>query len=286
LKTDVTVIFNGDNEFGRCDIQNWHDIIAISTGNSHTVGLRIDGTVVAVGDNSNGQCNTSSWNNIVAISAGYGYTVGLKDDGTVVAIGSNYAGRCNTKYWNNIGYVDDNKLSYMRQQAERETKGLCLYCGGQLGGILTKKCVSCGKLKKVFKYKENSKANNENLDNAIKCFEKGYGYFQSKSYSLAIDNFTQAINLYSDYTDARWLRSIACKEKGNFNLAIKDCSWMIEHSPFNTERYLERAEIYIKIGDFKNAINDLEDALLLDPDDSRAKNNLEKARQNISKGEK
>ena len=47
--------------------------------------LKKDGTVVAVGWNEDGQCNVSDWKDIVAISAGYDHTVGLKKDGTVVA---------------------------------------------------------------------------------------------------------------------------------------------------------------------------------------------------------
>ena len=58
----------------------------ISTGGGHTtVGLKSDGTAVAVGPNKKGQCNVSNWTDIIAISTGYGNTIGLKSDGTVVA---------------------------------------------------------------------------------------------------------------------------------------------------------------------------------------------------------
>ena len=47
------------------DISNdWTDIVAISAGYWHTVGLKADGTVVAVGYNEFGQCDVSGWTNI------------------------------------------------------------------------------------------------------------------------------------------------------------------------------------------------------------------------------
>ena len=46
------------------------------------------------------QC--SGCTDIVAISAGSYHTVGLKSDGTVVATGANYSGECDVKNWKNI----------------------------------------------------------------------------------------------------------------------------------------------------------------------------------------
>ena len=60
-------------------------IVAISAGDSHTVGLKSDGTVAAVGYNHYGQCDVSGWTDIIAISAGTVHTVGIKSDGTIVA---------------------------------------------------------------------------------------------------------------------------------------------------------------------------------------------------------
>ena len=52
---------------------------------SKTVISSVDGTVVAVGENDNGQCNVSSWRDIIAISAGNSFTLGLKSDGTIMS---------------------------------------------------------------------------------------------------------------------------------------------------------------------------------------------------------
>ena len=45
------------------------------------MGLKANGTVVAVGYNYYGQLNVDSWTDIVQVSAGYYHTVGLKANG-------------------------------------------------------------------------------------------------------------------------------------------------------------------------------------------------------------
>ena len=99
LKADGTVVADGGNSFGQCDVSGWTDIVAISAGFYRTVGLREDGTVVAVGA---GQCDVSGWKDIVAIDTSYYHTVGLKSDGTVVATGHNYYGQCDVGGWTDI----------------------------------------------------------------------------------------------------------------------------------------------------------------------------------------
>lgn len=98
LKADGTVVATGrygytfrgntavmEHEYKLYGTKEWRDIVAISTSDSHTVGLKSNGTVVAVGNNNYGQCNTENWRDIVAICAGHSHTVGLKSDGTVVS---------------------------------------------------------------------------------------------------------------------------------------------------------------------------------------------------------
>ena len=78
------------------------EIVAISVGSNHIVGLKSNGTVVAVGDKSYGQCDVNGWTDIVAISAGSRHTIGLRADGTVVAVGSNEFRQRDAKGWKNI----------------------------------------------------------------------------------------------------------------------------------------------------------------------------------------
>lgn len=90
---------NWANEDG---VGGWTDIIDISGGDVHTVGLKKGGTVVCAGNNDKGQCNTKDWTDIVAICAGQYHTVGLRSDGSLVATGQNGSGECNfsgANYW-------------------------------------------------------------------------------------------------------------------------------------------------------------------------------------------
>jgi len=66
---------------------DWQDLVAVSAGILHLVGLRSDGTVVAAGENNHRQLDVSDWYDIVAVSAGSTHTVGLRSDGTVVTVG-------------------------------------------------------------------------------------------------------------------------------------------------------------------------------------------------------
>ena len=102
LKADGTVVAVGENDYGQCDVDGWTDIVAVSAGDFHTVGLKADGTVVAVGNNDHGQCDVDGWTDIVAVSAGDFHTVGLKADGTVVAVGNNDHGQCDVDGWTDI----------------------------------------------------------------------------------------------------------------------------------------------------------------------------------------
>ena len=150
LKSDGTVVAVGDNGSGQCDVDSWTDIVAISAGDNHTVGLKSDGTVVAVGSNSSGQCDVDSWTDIVAISAGSGHTVGLKSDGTVVAVGRNGDGQCNGQRWklcDNSNNLEEERKIKMAVTTQRRSSCLCQYCGGQFKGLLTKKCINCGREK-------------------------------------------------------------------------------------------------------------------------------------------
>ena len=102
LKADGTVVTAGSNGYGRRNVSDWKDIIAIAAGNDHTVGLKVDGTVVAAGRNDEGQCGMDHWKDMVAITAGGFHTVGLKADGTVAAVGSVAYGQCDVSDWKDI----------------------------------------------------------------------------------------------------------------------------------------------------------------------------------------
>lgn len=118
LREDKKVFAVGNNKYNQCEVEDWSDIIAISAGDWHTVGLKKDGTVVStIPDTSTpgalytddglyiGACyvNSEEWTDIVAISAGCGTTIGLKKDGKIITAGFNDCNQCsNAKDWSNI----------------------------------------------------------------------------------------------------------------------------------------------------------------------------------------
>ena len=135
LRADGTVVAIGT----KYSLKDWYDIVAIACGNNTMAGLRADGTVVTVNENYDSRCDVSGWTDIVAIAVGkyleYNSIVGLKSDGTVVSSRGFY--QRDLSNWNNIGSMSEQTKNWYIQ-------GLCRFCGGQLGGFLSKKCKSCG----------------------------------------------------------------------------------------------------------------------------------------------
>ena len=86
----------------QCAVSGWREVVAVSAGEWHSLGLRADGTVVATGDNGKGQCAVSSWQDVVAISAGDTYSLGLRADGTMLVAGE-FSQRDQVLTWRNIG---------------------------------------------------------------------------------------------------------------------------------------------------------------------------------------
>jgi alpha-tubulin suppressor-like RCC1 family protein len=55
------VVAVGSNGYWQCDVDSWRDIVHLAAGGLHTAGLKFDGTVVADGWNKEGQCNIDGW---------------------------------------------------------------------------------------------------------------------------------------------------------------------------------------------------------------------------------
>ncbi|MET7918281.1 RCC1 domain-containing protein [Streptomyces avermitilis] len=58
------VLAAGDNSYGQCEVGDWHDIVAVSAGSTHTLGLRANGTVVTAGNNADRQCEVDDWSGV------------------------------------------------------------------------------------------------------------------------------------------------------------------------------------------------------------------------------
>lgn len=98
----VEILASENTHYDQNDVKGWKNIVAISAGNFHLLGLTAEGKVLAVGSNTYGQCKTSTVENAVAISAGGNHSLILLADGTVTALGRNDTGICNTEKWTDI----------------------------------------------------------------------------------------------------------------------------------------------------------------------------------------
>lgn len=90
--TGLTPVAWGDNSrqqgvFGA----EWTNVVAIASGESHTVGLRADGSVIQTGLATGLTAVPENAGPAVAVAAGAGHSLALKADGTVVAWGNNSA---------------------------------------------------------------------------------------------------------------------------------------------------------------------------------------------------
>lgn len=102
LKSDGKVDIKEKEHSYYSGVKEWTNIMTVSLGANHIVGLKSDGTAVAVGINMNGQCDVGDWTDIIAIDAAYHHTVGLKKNGTVAVTGWNLYGQCDVSNWTNI----------------------------------------------------------------------------------------------------------------------------------------------------------------------------------------
>ena len=95
LRADGTVVAWGRNSYGAMNVPEGLTMVkAVAAGDSHSLALRQDGTVVAWGRNQYGQCNVPvGLTGVTAIAGGGGHSLALKSDGTVVAWGLNDDGQ-------------------------------------------------------------------------------------------------------------------------------------------------------------------------------------------------
>lgn len=104
LLSDGTVrMINGENAYyNQTDLDDWSNIVAISAGNYHILGLTKSGTVLSAGRNTLGQCDTSEIQNAVMISAGANHSLILLSDGTVISLGLELDDERSTDDWSDI----------------------------------------------------------------------------------------------------------------------------------------------------------------------------------------
>ena len=96
---------SGDNTYNQLELDDWNDIVQVSSGGFHTLGLKKDGSVIATGYNNFNQIKVNNWTNIIQVSGGRYHSLGLKENGTVLCIGENTYGACDVDNWKDIKQV-------------------------------------------------------------------------------------------------------------------------------------------------------------------------------------
>ena len=123
----------GDKATGRCNVSGWKDVIAVSAGTNHTIGLCKNGTVISTsmkkGQELDGEIK--DWNDIIAISAAAGFSVGLRSNGTVVT--TEYlgdpkynVGQSDVASWRDIIYISASAIA----SVGLKTNGTVVIAGG------------------------------------------------------------------------------------------------------------------------------------------------------------
>ena len=96
---------------------------------------------------------------------------------------------------------------------------------------------------------------------------------KQKEYEKAINHYTKAIELKSDFPEAYYNRGNAYSEIGALDLAIGDYNIALALNPNDFEYYNNRGNVYAKKGDFDKAIKDYDTTIHLNSNYMEAYNN-------------
>ena len=108
---DGTVFMNNIAKEEYPEVEEWKEIISISSSSNSVVGLKKDGTVVATGDNYEGKLNTQEWSKIVQVKAGVWGTFAVRECKTLVYAGKlpeNQKENFEKHQWNNLKAIEGN----------------------------------------------------------------------------------------------------------------------------------------------------------------------------------
>jgi len=87
-----------------------------------------------------------------------------------------------------------------------------------------------------------------------------------KRFDDAIESYNRAIEVHPDKAAPYISRSYAFIRKGEIKEALNDLDIAISLEPFRKEAYNNRADAYRRIGKYREAITDCQKALEIDPD--------------------
>lgn len=104
-------------------------------------------------------------------------------------------------------------------------------------------------------------------------YNRGNAYITLGQTDKAIQDFSQAIELYPQHLDAYNNRGGAYLSLGNYTHAIEDFNVVIDIKPDDADLYNNRGNAYFGLNDFTRAIKDYDKALGLHPEYPLAYNN-------------
>ena len=90
--------------------------------------------------------------------------------------------------------------------------------------------------------------------NAEAYYNRGWTYIKRGQYTLAIENFTKAIDLNPNYVEAYYNRGAAYNANSEFDRAIEDYSEALKLKPKVAEVHYNRGTVYDKKGELDRAI--------------------------------
>ncbi len=101
-------------------------------------------------------------------------------------------------------------------------------------------------------------------------FKLGVNEMHKDSYQKAIENFSLAIQMQSDFIVAYSNRCLAYLQIQDYHQAIADCTQALNLAPDNVEAYLNRGLAQYRKGNYLDALADYNQVIALKPDDFRA----------------
>jgi len=104
---------------------------------------------------------------------------------------------------------------------------------------------------------------------AEEWFEEGLAKSKGGDYSQAIADFTVALDIAPEYTDAYIQRGIAWDKQEDFDRAIPDYDQALNLDPDAEKVYIYRGIAWDKKGDYDQAIADYNEALKRTPDNAK-----------------
>jgi tetratricopeptide (TPR) repeat protein len=105
---------------------------------------------------------------------------------------------------------------------------------------------------------------------AKEAFDRGLAAHKQGNTQEAIAQFTQAIKLDPNYTDAYNNRGNAYYDLDDYDKAIADYAQAIKIDPGDADAYNNRGIAYHNLGDYDKAIADYAQAIKLDPNLAQA----------------